>query len=99
MFIGRQYENFYIICLDSQNRINHSALVHEGTLSEVPVYPRIIVELALRHQAHSIILAHNHPGGSLNASQEDMTEAARERGCEPGSIDLQGIEYPQDFEW
>ncbi len=73
LFIGRQYENFYIICLDSQNRINHSALVHEGTLSEVPVYPRIIVELALRHQAHSIILAHNHPGGSLNASQEDIS--------------------------
>lgn len=73
LFVGRQYENFYIICLDSQNRINHSALVHEGSISEVPVYPRIIVELALRHQAHSIILAHNHPGGSLTPSQEDIS--------------------------
>ncbi len=31
--------------------------------------------------------------------KEVVTEAAKERGCEPGSIDLQGIEYPQDFEW
>ncbi|WHH60660.1 DNA repair protein RadC [Petroclostridium sp. X23] len=72
LFVGKHYENFYIICLDSQNRVKHSALVHEGSINEVPVYPRIIVELALRHQAHSIILAHNHPGGSLKPSQEDI---------------------------
>lgn len=72
LFVGRLYENFYMICLDSQNRVNHSVLVHEGTLSEVPVYPRLVVELALRYQAHSVILAHNHPGGSLNPSQEDI---------------------------
>lgn len=72
LFAGRTYEAFYVICLDSQNRVNYAGLLHEGTLNEVPVYPRLVVELVLRHQANSIILAHNHPGGSLNPSNDDI---------------------------
>ena len=72
LFAGRTYEAFFVICLDSQNRVNNAALVHEGTINEAPVYPRIIVETALRHQANCIILAHNHPGGSLHPSREDV---------------------------
>ncbi|MBC3802964.1 DNA repair protein RadC [Acetobacterium fimetarium] len=72
LFTGRLYEVFYVICLDSQNRVNHTALLHEGTINEAPVYPRLIVETALRHQATSIILAHNHPGGSHQPSQADV---------------------------
>jgi len=72
LFHGRQYEAFYVICLDAQNRVNYAALVHEGTIDSAAVYPRLIVETALRHQASSIILAHNHPGGSLQPSAADL---------------------------
>jgi DNA repair protein RadC len=72
LFAGRIYESFFVICLDSQNRVNYSALVHEGTINEAAVYPRLIVETALRHQANSIILAHNHPGGSMEPSSADI---------------------------
>jgi len=72
LFAGRTYEAFFVICLDSQNRVNHAALVHEGTINEAPVYPRLIVETALRYQANSVILAHNHPGGSLQPSNADI---------------------------
>ncbi|MCX7772307.1 MAG: DNA repair protein RadC [Clostridia bacterium] len=72
LFAGRIYECFFVICLDSQNRVNHASMVHEGTINEAPVYPRIIVETALRHKANSIILSHNHPGGSLKASHADI---------------------------
>lgn len=72
LFAGRIYEAFFLICLDSQNRVNHAALVHEGTINEAPIYPRLIVETALRHQANSVILAHNHPGGSLQPSNADI---------------------------
>lgn len=72
LFTGRIYEAFFVICLDAQNRVNYAAMVHEGTLNEVSVYPRLIVEVVLRHQANSVILAHNHPGGSLNPSQDDI---------------------------
>lgn len=72
LFTGRTYEAFFVICLDSQNRVNYAAMVHEGTINEAPVYPRVIVETALRHQANSIILAHNHPGGSMQPSGADI---------------------------
>lgn len=72
LFVGRPYEVFYVICLDSQNRVNYAVLVHEGTINETPVYPRLIVEAVLRHQANSVILAHNHPGGSMRPSDADL---------------------------
>jgi DNA repair protein RadC len=72
MFTGMQYESFVIFCLNAQNKVLHEEVIQKGTLSEVPVYPRKIVELALLHKAHSIILAHNHPGGSLVPSQDDI---------------------------
>lgn len=81
LFAGRPYEVFYVICLDAQNRVNHAALVHEGTLNEAPVYPRLIVEAALRHKANSVILSHNHPGGSLTASGPDLDVTRRIRSA------------------
>lgn len=76
LFGGRTYEAFFIICLDAQNRVNYSELVHEGTINEAAVYPRLLVEAAIRHKANSVILAHNHPGGTLNPSRADI-EATR----------------------
>lgn len=77
LFSGRPYEVFYIISLDAQNRVNYAQVVHEGTINEAPVYPRLIVEAALRHKANSVILAHNHPGGSLNPSRADIEATNR----------------------
>lgn len=79
LFTGRLNEAFYVICLDSQNKVNQATLLHEGTINEAPVYPRLIVETALRHQAASIILAHNHPGGSQRPSQADLDVTRRIR--------------------
>lgn len=72
LFTGKKYESFIVINLDAQNNVIHASSVLEGTINEAPVYPRIIVETALRYQANSVILAHNHPGGSLRPSRADM---------------------------
>lgn len=77
LFVGRTYEVFYLLCLNAQNRVNYAALVHEGTINEAPVYPRLIVETALRHQASTVILAHNHPGGTLRPSGADKEVTER----------------------
>jgi len=74
---GRTYEVFYVICLDSQNKVSFAALVHEGTINEAAVYPRLIVEAALRHKAASVILAHNHPGGGMQPSKSDIEVTQR----------------------
>ena len=46
-------------------------------MDETPVYPRSVVECALRHHAHSAILVHNHPSGSLEPSQGDIRVTAQ----------------------
>lgn len=46
--------------------------VSHGTLSESVVHPREVFKAALLSNAYAVILAHNHPGGSLTASPEDL---------------------------
>jgi DNA repair protein RadC len=77
LFTGKNYECFYLIALDAQKRVQYAAQVHEGTINEAPIYPRLLVETALRHQANSVLIAHNHPGGSLKPSSADLEATKR----------------------
>ena len=77
MYGSRNTEAFYILCLDAQRRLNNAVLVGEGTVEEAPVYIRNIVQTALLHNSVSVILSHNHPGGSVSASGADI-EATRQ---------------------
>ncbi|MBF0283724.1 MAG: DNA repair protein RadC [Magnetococcales bacterium] len=72
LMAGRTEEVFYALCLDSRNRLIHPALVGEGTVRDVVVHPRQVVEAALRHRACSVILAHNHPSGNPRPSAADF---------------------------
>lgn len=72
LFTGRTYEAFFMLCLNAQNRLTHTVLINEGTIDETAVYPRNIVEAALRYQAAKVVLAHNHPGGSMKPSRADL---------------------------
>ncbi|MBI5101417.1 MAG: DNA repair protein RadC [Nitrospirae bacterium] len=71
LMAGRSEEVFYALCLDSQLRVVYPALISEGTVKDALVHPRHVVEAALRHKASSVILAHNHPGGSVRPSSHD----------------------------
>lgn len=71
LFIGRNHEEFRIICVDSCRRVFYQGVVLRGTVNEVPAYPRLIVEEAIRRKAQYVILAHNHPGGSALPSEAD----------------------------
>lgn len=71
LFHGSKNELFYLICLDAQGRLIHPALLYSGTIDEAQIYPRNIVETALRYNAHAVVLTHNHPGGGLLPSYGD----------------------------
>lgn len=73
LFVGVHEERFYIICLDHHGRVIHRELAHVGTLDQIMVYPRTVAEIAMRHHARAVMLAHNHPGGILQPSQEDYS--------------------------
>lgn len=65
------YEVFGVLFLDSQHRLIAFESIFRGTLTETSVYPREVVIQALTHGAASVVLAHNHPSGSLCPSKAD----------------------------
>ena len=68
---GLKKEIFTVIFLDSSHAVIDSEIISEGTLNNTAVYPRELVVRALDHNAAALIVAHNHPSGSLQPSQQD----------------------------
>lgn len=76
LFYGLQVEVLYLLCLDAQCCVRRPVKLSEGVVNATAFSVRQLVEAALRHGAVSVILAHNHPGQSTEASREDV-EATR----------------------
>lgn len=76
---GERYESVYIVSLDKSMRLLHAERLLTGTLTEAPLYPRRVVESALMHRAHAVLLLHNHPSGDPSPSESDAqaTEAVK----------------------
>jgi DNA repair protein RadC len=68
---SRAHEVFGVLFLDSQNRLLALEELFRGTLTQTSVYPREVVIRALHHQAAAVVLAHNHPSGSVQPSRAD----------------------------
>ncbi len=68
---ARSYEVFAVIFLDAQNRLLCMEEMFRGTLTQTSVYPREVAVRALHHQASAVVLAHNHPSGSVQPSRAD----------------------------
>lgn len=68
---GKQNEIVRVIYLNSKNSLIAAETLSEGTVSEAVAFPRKIVEGALKYNATSVIIAHNHPGGVAEPSGND----------------------------
>ncbi|AYW90033.1 DNA repair protein RadC [Yersinia pseudotuberculosis] len=67
----QEREVFLVMYLDNQHcLLGHEALF-TGSISHTEVHPRELVKAALRHNAAALILAHNHPSGTTEISQQD----------------------------
>lgn len=69
---GLKDEQFRVIYLDSQNKIIDIEILQEGIVNQAVVYPRKVVENALKQKASALILVHNHPSGFLKPSEADI---------------------------
>lgn len=67
----RSHEVFAVLFLDVQNRLLAMEELFRGTLTQTSVYPREVVLRALHHQSAAVVLAHNHPSGSVQPSRAD----------------------------
>lgn len=68
-----QHEVFAVAYLDSACRLLRDGVetLQEGTIDRAAVYPRRVVESALRREAAALVLAHNHPSGDVQPSEHD----------------------------
>jgi DNA repair protein RadC len=77
---SEEREHFVMVAVDTRLRLIASEILFSGTVDAAAVYPREVVKCALRHNAASIYLGHNHPSCILEPSQADelITNRLRE---------------------
>lgn len=71
-FIGRTRETVFLLCMDNKGKVIACVKVGEGSVNSTSVSIRHIVEIAVKFNASSVVLAHNHPGGVALPSREDI---------------------------
>jgi len=83
---GEPDEIFEVLYLSVRNKVMSSERLFTGTIDRTAVYPRKVIEKALKNKAAGLIFAHNHPSGEVSPSREDeimtkeLNEAAKAVG-------------------
>lgn len=70
---NKKHECFAVLFLDNQHKLLGLEELFRGTLAQTSVYPREVVLRALHHHAAAVVLAHNHPSGTVQPSRADET--------------------------
>ena len=76
-FRSKPKEHFCVFFLDTQQRITGKETISIGTLNTSLVRPRECFRTAIVKNCCAIIIAHNHPSGSLEPSAEDLSLTKR----------------------
>jgi DNA repair protein RadC len=74
---GKKKEHFFVLCLDTRNRVSAKKQVSQGNLDSSIVHPREVFKDAISSLAASVIFVHNHPSGDLEPSSEDVNLTKR----------------------
>jgi DNA repair protein RadC len=70
-------EHFIVLYLNARNQLVYKETISIGTLNASLVHPREVFKPAIEHLAVSIIIAHNHPSGEVEASEADIMLTGR----------------------
>lgn len=72
-FIGQDdREIFLVMCLNTKNQVIAVHRAHVGSINSSIVHPREVFKSAILNNSASIIVAHQHPSGDSQPSQEDI---------------------------
>jgi DNA repair protein RadC len=83
------HEEVYVLYLNRANRVLGISNVAKGGINGTVVDVRIILQTALKTSASAIMLSHNHPSGTTNASHKDIAlTKVIQKGCEAVGIRL-----------
>ena len=67
----KKKEHFLLVTLDGGSKVIAERVIHIGTLNQSLVHPREVFRPAILDNAAGVIIAHNHPSGSLEPSRAD----------------------------
>ena len=99
-FIGARDEKLMLFCLDASNKLIQSEEIASGVVNHVTADVRRIAELALNNKSSVCILAHNHPDGILNPSQDDI-EVTKRVSSALNALDIRLVDHfiitPDDY--
>lgn len=70
---GLQNERFYMCCLDKRGYLKEKVFIHEGTADSALLNLHKMLREAVRISPAAVILSHNHPGGTMFPSEEDIS--------------------------
>ncbi len=71
-FIGKKEENVYALFLDEKRKSIVCEFISEGDPSAVSFNQERLIRLAKQYRARYVVIAHNHPGGFANPSDQDF---------------------------
>jgi DNA repair protein RadC len=66
------FESFFLLLLNRGNKTIGYAKISQGGVAGTVVDTKIIAKYAIEHLASAVILAHNHPSGTLKPSEQDI---------------------------
>jgi DNA repair protein RadC len=70
--LSREKEHFWVIILNTRNRIRFVELVSLGTMNASLVHPREVYRRAIKRSASALIIGHWHPSGDCEPSEDDI---------------------------
>jgi len=76
-FADRRQEHFICVSLNGANEVIATRVVSVGLVDKTQVHPREVFADPITDRASAVIVAHNHPSGSLEPSREDHDITAR----------------------
>lgn len=92
-YIGREIEQVLLMLLDAKGKEVFCGIVSKGSINEANLPIRKIVDYALRFNAKSAIIAHNHPSGVALPSKDDIDTTANVKSA----LELIGVKLLDHF--
>jgi DNA repair protein RadC len=89
---GESREVFAVMFLNNQHQIIQFERLFFGTINAAAVYPRVVLEQAIKHKAAAVILTHNHPSGIAEASIADK-QITKQLEQALGLIDIRVLDH------
>lgn len=89
---NRKNEQFDVLFLDNQHKLVACETLFKGTIDASAVYPRVVIQKILKHNAAAIIVAHNHPSGISTPSTADRQVTSKiKTACD--TIDVRLLDH------